>query len=264
MNRLLVKPKGNRGKTLCVTPETAGWQHVGFEIHQLSAGQTLTIASDTRERCLVPVTGTFDAEIDGRTYKSIGGRQNLFAQTNTDAFYAPWHTSIVITAQDQLELAVCSAPGGGNFEPRVIFAKDQARSQRGVSTNTRFIHDILPETEDAHSLLVVEVFTPAGSWSSYPPHKHCIDNLPDESFLEETYYHRVNPEQGFVFQRVYTDDRRIDETMAVENGDCVMVPEGYHPVGAPHGYDSYYLNVMAGPKRVWKFKNDPMHEWILK
>ena len=111
---------------------------------------------------------------------------------------------------------------------------------------------------------VVEVFTPAGNWSSYPPHKHCIDNIPEESALEETYYHRINPPQGFAFQRVYTDDRSTDETMAVEDGDCVKVPEGYHPVGAPHGYDNYYLNVMAGPKRVWHFKNDPEHEWMIR
>ena len=88
--------------------------------------------------------------------------------------------------------------------------------------------------------------------------------MPHESALEETYYHRINPSQGFAFQRVYTDDRRIDESIAVENGDVVMVPEGYHPVGAAHGYDLYYLNVMAGPKRVWQFKNDPAHEWMLQ
>lgn len=125
------------------------------------------------------------------------------------------------------------------------------------------MHDILPETEPADSLLVVEVFTPAGNWSSYPPHKHDVDNLPHESLLEETYYHRINPAQGFAFQRVYTDDRSLDETMAVENGCCVLVPKGYHPVGAAHGYSLYYLNVMAGPKRAWQFHNDPDHEWLM-
>jgi 5-deoxy-glucuronate isomerase len=105
---------------------------------------------------------------------------------------------------------------------------------------------------------------PAGHWSSYPPHKHDRDALPEESFLEETYYHRLDPPQGFAFQRVYTDDRSIDEAYAVEDGDCLMVPRGYHPVGAPHGYDLYYLNVMAGPRRRWVFKNDPAHEWIIR
>jgi 5-deoxy-glucuronate isomerase len=108
------------------------------------------------------------------------------------------------------------------------------------------------------------VITPSGCWSSYPPHKHDQDNLPAESLLEETYYHRLSPPQGFGFQRVYTDDRSLDETMAFSDGDVVLVPRGYHPVGAPYGYELYYLNVMAGPKRIWKFHNDPAHEWMLR
>lgn len=84
-----------------------------------------------------------------------------------------------------------------------------------------------------------------------------------ESALEETYYHRFRPPQGFAFQRVYDDDRSLDETMTVRDGDCVLVPRGYHPVGAPHGYDLYYLNVMAGPRRIWAFTDDPDHAWII-
>ena len=135
---------------------------------------------------------------------------------------------------------------------------------RGKGSNTRYVTNILPETEPAHSLLVVEVITPGGNTSSYPPHKHDSDDLPNESLLEETYYHRINPPQGFAMQRVYTDDRSLDEAVVVENGDVVLVPRGYHPVATVHGYDSYYLNVMAGPKRVWKFHNAPEHEWLLK
>ena len=135
---------------------------------------------------------------------------------------------------------------------------------RGSGTNTRHVQNILPETEPAHSLLVVEVITPPGHWSSYPPHKHDRDALPDESLLEETYYHRLDPAQGYAVQRVYTDDRSLDETMAVEDRDVVLVPRGYHPVGAPHGYRLYYLNVMAGPRRIWRFRNDPAHEWMVK
>ena len=109
---------------------------------------------------------------------------------------------------------------------------------------------------------MVEVVTPSGNWSSYPPHKHDTATVGEETALEETYYHRLDPAQGFAMQRVYTDDRAIDQTMTVEDGDVVMVPRGYHPVGVPHGYDLYYLNVMAGPVREWKFRNDPAHEWI--
>jgi 5-deoxy-glucuronate isomerase len=137
------------------------------------------------------------------------------------------------------------------------------RFARGSGLNQRFVCDILPQTEPALHLLVVEVRTPSGHSSSYPPHKHDTDSLPDESALEETYYHRLQPAQGFAFQRVYTDDRSLDESLAVENRDVVMVPRGYHPVVVPYGYESYYLNVMAGPRREWHFRNDPAHEWML-
>jgi 5-deoxy-glucuronate isomerase len=117
---------------------------------------------------------------------------------------------------------------------------------------------------EADSLLVCEVVTPPGHWSSYPPHKHDRDALPEESFLEETYYHRISPAQGFGLQRVYTGDLSLDETMAVRDRDVVLVPRGYHTVSAPPGYSVYYLNVMAGPVRRWAISNDPDHEWTLQ
>lgn len=162
-----------------------------------------------------------------------------------------------------VQIAVCAAPGTEGYEPRLIRPENCKRSVRGKGANTRYVCDILPDSEPAHSLLVVEVRTPSGHSSSYPPHKHDTDDLPHQSFLEETYYHQVNPPQGFVFQRVYTDDRSIDQAMAVENSDLVVVPKGYHPVSVPYGYESYYLNVMAGPKRAWHFHNDPQHSWLL-
>jgi 5-deoxy-glucuronate isomerase len=163
------------------------------------------------------------------------------------------------------ELAVCAAPGEPLSHPtRLIEPADLHQETRGKGTNIRYVTNILPEWEPADSLLVVEVVTPGGSTSSYPPHKHDTDNLPNESALEEVYYHRVNPPQGFAFQRIYTDDRSLDETMTVEDGDVTLVPRGYHPCAAIHGYDLYYLNVMAGPKRAWRFHNEPAHEWLLK
>ena len=136
---------------------------------------------------------------------------------------------------------------------------------RGKGSNTRHVRNILADTDDrAESLLVVEVVTPAGNWSSYPPHKHDRDAFPDETLLEESYYHRFTPSQGYGVQRVYTDDRSLDETMAIHDRDVVLVPRGYHPVGAAHGYTLYYLNVMAGPRRTWRFHNDPDHDWLTK
>lgn len=266
MTDLLVKNRGPDANGLVhrLTPETAGWEYVGFELWKLRAGQRLVQPADDRERCLVLVAGRADVATEGRRWEGIGERASPFEDRNPHAVYLPGGRGFELRATTDLELAVCSAPGGGTHEPRLIRPEDIARSTRGTGTNTRHIRDILPETEPAHSLLVVEVITPGGHWSSYPSHKHDTDNLPEESRLEETYYHRIRPPQGFAFQRVYTDDRSLDVSMAVEDGDLVMVPKGYHPCAAAHGYDLYYLNVMAGPKRVWRFYTEPAHRWLLE
>lgn len=267
MSKLLVKPSAADadGRVLQVTPESAGWTYVGFEVFQVKAGDSLTQSTGDQEACLVLLTGKADVATGDQGWSDIGERMDIFEKIPPWAVYVPNDQEWTLTAKTDVELAVCKAPGHGHHKARLIAPEPKKVSVRGEGANTRHIHDILPDwDESADSLLVVEVFTPAGNWSSYPPHKHSVDNIPDESSLEETYYHRINPRQGFSFQRVYNDDRSLDETMAVEDGNVVMVPEGYHPVGAPYGYDLYYLNVMAGPKRVWKFKNDPDHEWMLK
>jgi 5-deoxy-glucuronate isomerase len=135
---------------------------------------------------------------------------------------------------------------------------------RGHGAMERRIHNILMGSGEAESLLVTEVLTPAGHWSSYPPHKHDRDDPPAETLLEETYYHRLRPAHGFGLQRVYSEDRSLDESVAFGDGDVVLVPRGYHTVSAPPGYELYYLNVMAGPRREWRIMNDPDHEWLLR
>ncbi|GAB3338811.1 5-deoxy-glucuronate isomerase [Chromohalobacter beijerinckii] len=266
MTSLLVHPQqpNAHGMVLEVTPESAGWKHVGFRVHKLKKGEIFEAHTGTQEHCLVLLTGRATITSGEHLWKDIGERMDIFEKTPPYSVYLPNGVHFSVEAETDIEIAVCSAPGHGNHEARLIGPDKVKRATRGTGSNTRHIQDILPETEPADSLLVVEVFTPPGNWSSYPPHKHDVDNLPEESILEETYYHRVNPSQGFAFQRVYTDDRSLDESMTVGNGDCVMVPCGYHPVGVPHGYELYYLNVMAGPKRIWKFKNDPAHSWIVE
>ena len=264
MNSLLVKGKSHQTSIVKVTPESAAWKYVGFEALQLKKNERYNVKTEEREFCVVLLSGFADVITQTQAFNNIGERTSVFDAASAYSVYVPYQDSIEIVANSDIEIALCSAPGGGNFETRLISPQDIDYQLRGESTNTRHIYNILPENHPAHSLLVVEVKTPAGNWSSYPPHKHDSDNIPTESYLEETYYHRLNPEQGFAFQRVYTDSRDIDETMAVENHDVVMVPRGYHPVGAPHGYDLYYLNVMAGPSRAWHFNNDKDHEWIMK
>ena len=254
----------NTGLVQSITPERAHWKHVGFDVYHLEPGQTLQQETGTQEICLVLVTGRTDVKTSKESWDDLGDRMSVFEEKAPYAVYVPHSDQFTVTAGTNLELAVCRAPGFGNHSARLIRPETMGRETRGKGTNTRHVCDILPQTEPADSLLVVEVITPNGSWSSYPPHKHDTDNMPSESQLEEIYYHRLQPPQGFAFQRVYTDDRSLDETMVVHDGDVVMVPRGYHPAGAPHGYDLYYLNVMAGPQRVWKFKNDPAHEWIVQ
>jgi 5-deoxy-glucuronate isomerase len=266
MSRLRVRPSapGADGKVLDITPESAGWDHVGFAVIRRKAGQVAEGVDAARETCLVLVTGSADIAAGNERFAGVGGRRTPFEDAAPGAVYVPAGVPWQVVAKDDIELAVCTAPGGEGYVPRQIPSEEMSREVRGRDTNTRLVRNILPQDRPAHSLLVVEVVTPSGHWSSYPPHKHDTAADGEETALEETYYHRLDPPQGFAFQRVYTDDRSLDETVCVEDGDVVMVPEGYHPVGAPHGYTLYYLNVMAGPERRWIFRNDPAHEWIVK
>jgi len=250
------------GRVLTITPASAGWKYVGFEVRRLAAGQTAELPSAGNETCIVVLTGTADVHVDGRSFTRLGGRKSVFEDVPPGAVYAPSGCRIRIQAVSAAEIALCSAPATAGGEPRAISGERMPQEVRGEGTNRRFVRNVLPQTEPAQRLLVVEVITPGGHWSSYPPHKHDTDAPPAETQLEETYYHRLDPPQGFAFQRVYTDDRSLDQTVCVEDGDVVLVPRGYHPVGTPHGYDLYYLNVMAGPVRNWIFRDDPAHAWI--
>ena len=262
---LLAKAAPSGREIVNVTPERAGWTHVGFRAVRLEAGATETVATGARELCVVVLTGSVDVTVDGTTYANLGTRDSVFDEKSPAAVYVPAGKTVTLRGVRQAEVGLCTAPTDAQERNvRVIDPATMRRSVRGKGTNTRYVCDILPHDDPtAAHLLVVEVMTPASHSSSYPPHKHDVEQPPVETLLEETYYHRLNPPQGFAFQRVYTDDRSIDEACAVENHDVVMVPKGYHPVVAPHGYDSYYLNVMAGPNRFWVFKNDPAHEWML-
>ena len=246
-----------------ITPESAGWQYVGFEMYQLPAGTSLSQQSLDTELCLVLVTGIADLQAGDESWQGLGERMSVFENKAPYAVYVPPNSQFKVSATTDLELAICKAPAIGKYPVRLITPQMCQYQSRGIGSNSRKVCNILFDNMEAERLLVCEVATASGNWSSYPPHKHDSDNAPLETQLEETYYHRINPEQGFVFQRVYTDDRSLDETISVENHGVVLVPEGYHPVGVPHGYESYYLNVMAGPTRDWIFHNDPDHEWII-
>ena len=262
---LLVHPSkpDAENRVIHVTPENAGWTYVGFDVFDLADGQTLTRDTGDTEHCLVIIAGRVKVSASGKDFGTLGERASVFEGLPWSV-YVPAKSSWTVTAVGPCELAVCAAPGTGALPAKVIAPAEVGEETRGKGSNVRHVRNILTDqSPDAESLLVVEVITPPGNWSSYPPHKHDRDNLPHESLLEETYYHRLDPRQGYGMQRVYTDDRSLDESIAFGDRDVVLVPKGYHPCGAPHGYTLYYLNVMAGPTKIWRFHNDPDHAWML-
>ena len=254
------QPSPVDGVVQSITPENAGWSHVGFEAIDLAQGQTIARAGDGRELCLVLVSGRARITVAGDDLGVLGGRASPFEGPG-DAVYVPPRTDwSLVATEGAVELAICASPAPeGRHPTRVIRASEIETLDRGSGTNLRHVRNILPDTAPGETLLVVEVVTPGGHWSSYPPHKHDTAIPGRETALEETYYHRLARGAGFALQRVYTDDGSLDETMAVGDRDVVLVPRGYHPVGAPHGFDLWYLNVMAGPVREWKFTMSPDH-----
>ncbi|MGR5092060.1 5-deoxy-glucuronate isomerase [Vibrio maritimus] len=251
-----------------ITPESANWGYVGFSVHEIASGEFLVLESSATEKCLVLVSGKATVTVGNQVFSHIGERMSPFEKdTNQQrikphSVYVAPQQRIQVVAETDLELAVCEAPSKGNLETRYITPQEVDAEHRGKGHNQRYVHNILPDDKPADSLLVVEVFTDEGCTSSYPSHKHDQDIDGKETYLEETYYHRLNPSQGFCMQRVYTNNRELDECMAVYDKDVVMVPKGYHPVATIAGYDSYYLNVMAGPKRKWQFSWERDHAWI--
>lgn len=264
MPKLLVKPKKGQGRVISVTPKSAKWKYVGHDVWKLAPGKLAKGIEEKRETCIVFISGKGEVKVAGESFGLIGERMSVF-DGKPWSIFVPAGAKWSVTAATECVINVCTAPAKKKTAAFVIAPDTLSIETRGSGSNTRYVCNILPEQDlRAESLLVVEVITPNGSTSSYPSHKHDKNNLPHESLLEETYYHRLNPPQGFAFQRVYTDDRKLDEAMAVEDGDITMVPKGYHPCATIHGYDLYYLNVMAGPTRIWKFNNAKEHAWLLK
>lgn len=265
MSSLLHKPKGTSGHVHAITPEVAGWGYVGFDLHRLAEGDVASGPTGDREAILVLVEGKARINAAGQDFGVMGDRMSVFERTPPHCLYVPEDQHWRVEATTECVLAICSAPCIAPHPARKLGPDGITLAPRGKGQNTRYINNIAMEDSNvASSLLVTEVFTPAGNWSSYPSHRHDEDDYPRMTYLEETYYHRLNPPQGFGVQRVYTDDRSLDETMAVSDGDVVCVPRGHHPCGAPYGYEMYYLNVMAGPLRKWRFENDPDHDWIAR
>jgi len=234
---------------------------IDFGLLRLEPRQDFGEALDGKEAVLILMSGVGTVESGGTTFKDIGQRTSVFAGKAT-AVYLPPGADYRIKAVSRIEVAVVKAAASGSGDPVLISPEDVEVKSVGQWNWKRDVHNIVLGNCPAVSLLVGETFNPPGNWSSYPPHKHDVDDLPWESKLEEIYHFRVNPEQGFGIQRIYTADRSLDEIYTVENGDTVIIPEGYHPVAAAPGYQLYYLWMLAGDRRVMRPNDDPAHAWV--
>jgi 5-deoxy-glucuronate isomerase len=256
---------------LVITPELAGWTYCGLRVTRLEAGGRCTVSTGGEELAVVPLAGSAVVVVGGNRFE-LEGRSSVFARV-TDWAYVPIGAEATLSSEGGAELALASARAERRFEPAYVPAADVPVEIRGAGQATRQVTNFLaPGAFDAvDRLICVEVLTPDGNWSSYPPHKH--DDTPDSlANNEEIYYFRVGRTgstetsgEGFALHRTYTADGSIDETVVVRDGDAFLVPRGYHgPCVSAPGYPLYYLNVMAGPnpERTMAIVDDPAYGWL--
>lgn len=262
MERLIRGKGSGYGDLLSVTPDGTNWKYVEFRVVRVQGGAIQTGRTEASEVVLVFIEGAADVRSSRGEWGSVGGRATPF-DGPPQAIYLPPDTDYRIFATTDLEVAICGGLARNQLHcARLLALEERDGHDRGTANARRRIYDILMNPQSASTLFVTEVHTPAGHWSSYPPHKHDVDDPPRESQLEEIYYYRVRPKAGFALQRIYSDDGELDATIAVRNHDVVLVPRGYHVCAAAPGYDLYYLNVLAGPRHLYHLSFDPAHEWI--
>ena len=237
------------------------YEFLSFEVCKLAPGGRCERETGNKELGIVWLGGVCSVKSSRGSWPRIGGRTSVFAGL-PHTLYLPVGTEFTITAETASDLAFCYSRAEEEHPARLVTPEQVRVEIRGGGNATRQIHHMITPEFPAHRLLVVEVFTPAGNWSSYPPHKHDVHNPPVEVDLEEIYYYRTERPEGYAIQKVYTADRRIDETLTVRDGELVLVPEGYHPVVAAHGYNIYYLNALAGSARSMAAADDPDYAWV--
>ena len=253
---LLVKPDAYRGRM-----ETFGFEYLGFKTVGLEPGEQYEEATGSREVAVVLLGGVCSVTSSAGDFPHVGGRSGVFSGL-PHTVYLPIETEFRLTAETACDLAFCYSKAEEAYAAAVVGPEDVLVEIRGGANATRQINHMLQPGFAAHRLLICEVYTPSGNWSSYPPHKHDVHNPPGEVDLEEIYYYRIDRPEGYAIQRVYTSDGRIDETLTVRDGELVLVPEGYHPVVAAYGYNTYYLNALAGSARSMAASDDPRYAWV--
>ncbi|MBT9585861.1 5-deoxy-glucuronate isomerase [bacterium] len=249
-----------------VTAAQAGWDFLNMAALRLARGQGYHAEVGEHENVTVILGGRCRITVGSLSYE-LGRRPDVFSGMPY-AIYLPRRSRFAIEAlSDSLEIASCWVPTHRDYPLQVVGPPDCAVEIRGGGNASRQINSILPPGFDCHRLVCVEVYTPSGNWSSYPPHKHDEHRQDEhgtvlEADMEEIYFYKLSDPRGFAYQRVYTGDGRLDELCLARNHDIVVVPEGYHPVVSGHGYTTYYLNFLAGSAQSLANSDDPTHAWV--
>ena len=255
------------GYTKILFPDGELLNYIEFGIIKLSQGEQYSENTEDNEVVLVILRGKCVISTNFVKWGPIGERKDVFSG-KAYAIYIPRQNRYDITAATDLEVAVCKGKTDFTGEPFVITPDKVKVRSVGNGVWTRDVYDIIDERTPAGCLLVGETINPPGNWSSFPPHKHDIENSPEETKLEEIYFFKIQPEEGFGMQRVYTDpaskDECFDEALVLKNNTVTVMPRGYHPVCAAPGYSIYYLWVLAGKNRKLIPNEDPQHSWIGK
>lgn len=264
---LLIHPQATHGEYLRITPESAGWEHLHFSARRMKRGEQWQASTGDCEYGLVIIGGVCTVQSSRGEWPHIGRRPDVFSGMPY-ALYLPAQTDFTLTALTaELDIACGCCQSEGNHPAQLVTPEQVAIEIRGGGNATRQINSIFPPGFNCHRLVAVEVYTPSGNWSSYPPHKHDVHRVDVagrllEADLEEIYFYKHDKPQGYAIQRVYTTDARLDETILARDSDAVLVPKGYHPVASAHGYTTYYLNFLAGSAQSLANTDDPEHAWI--
>jgi 5-deoxy-glucuronate isomerase len=261
MSRLHLKPGRNSGEALSITPQAAGWETISLSFVRLTQGERYNFALAGEEGVIVVFGGQVKVESAGRTF-ALGGRRDVFAGMPWSLYLTLHSTATAAAITSAAEFAVCRCRAEKPYPSRLIEPQDVEIEIRGGENATRQINHIVKPEFPADRILVVEVYTPSGNWSSYPPHKHDAHNPPAEVDLDEIYFYKISQPEGYAIQRVYTYDGRLDETITVRDNEAILIPYGYHPVVAAHGYHCYYLNVLGGSARSMAASDDPHYAWV--
>lgn len=264
---LRISPNFDNDEYILVTPEIAGWEHLSFAARKISIGSTWESYTGDNEMAVVLLGGQAKFSSDRLSWKKIGRRPDVFSGMPY-TIYIPRDTHFSIEAlSNELDLGYGWARSDQDHAMQLITPEMARIEIRGGGNVTRQINSIIAPGFDCHRLVVVEVYTPSGNWSSYPPHKHdrhrCDENGNlIEADLEEIYFYKIDKPKGFAYQRIYTGDGEIDELILVHDNMLVLSPEGYHPVVSAPGYTTYYLNFLAGSAQSLTSSDDPDHSWV--